>query len=166
MESARRELFDEFYRSTYPLLVRGLPPILGDVYDPHDIAHEALQDAWRAWERISLFDSPQAWTWRVALNVRADRRQRRRREEEHRAELRPAPVDPTAEVASRHHLWALVTMLPYAQRVTIVLRYVTDLSFGEIAEVMGCSAASARQNHRAGKRQLAALLLADEVRDG
>lgn len=166
MESAARERFEEFYQSTYPRLLRGLRRILGDIYDPQDIAQEALQDAWRAWERISVYDSPEAWTWRVALNVRADRMQQRRREQTHQSQLGPASTDPAVELAAQHHLWALVAMLPYAQRATIVLRYVTDLSFSEIAEVMGCSASGARQNHRKGRQRLAALLLVDRTRDG
>lgn len=166
MESAARERFDEFYQSMYPKLVRGLPRILGDVYAVEDIAQEALQDAWRAWERISRYDSPEAWIWRVALNVRADRMQRRRKEQEHGSRLGPASTDPASELAAQAHLWALVAMLPYVQRATIVLRYVIDLSFSQIAEVMGCSAAGARQNHRKGKQRLGALLLADREDDG
>jgi RNA polymerase sigma-70 factor (ECF subfamily) len=166
MEPTARERFDEFYQSMYPGLVRGLRRILGDVYDPQDIAQEALQDAWRAWERISVYDSPEAWTWRVALNVRADRMQRRRREQAHHSQLGPASTDPASELADQHHLWALVAMLPYAQRATIVLRYVTDLSFSQIAEVMGCSASGARQNHRKGKQRLVALLAVDGTRNG
>lgn len=166
MESAARERFDEFYQSVYPRLVRGLRRILGDVYDPQDIAQDALQDAWRAWERISVYDSPEAWTWRVALNIRADRMQRRRTEQVHQAPIGPASTDPASELATQHHLWALVAMLPYAQRATIVLRYVADLSYSQIAEVMGCSASGARQNHRKGKQRLAALLLTDRAHDG
>ena len=92
--------------------------------------------------------------------------QRRRKEQEHRSRLGPASTDPASELAAQHHLWALVAMLPYSQRATIVLRYVTDLSFSQIAEVMGCSAAGARQNHRKGKGHLAALLRADREDDG
>jgi DNA-directed RNA polymerase specialized sigma24 family protein len=108
MEPAAGERFDEFYQSMYPGLVRGLRRILGDVYDPQDIAQDALQDAWRAWERISVYDSPEAWTWRVALNVRADRLQWQRREQAHQSQFEPVLPDPASELADQHHLWALV----------------------------------------------------------
>lgn len=65
--------FDGFYREMHPRLVRGLPKIVGDIYDTEDIAHDALAVAYAKWERVSVCEAPDTWTWRVALNIVAKR---------------------------------------------------------------------------------------------
>ena len=47
-------------------------------------------------------------------------------------------------------LWSAVALLPEKQRAAIALRYLGDLPYAEIAAVIGCSEAAARQNVRAG----------------
>ena len=47
-------------------------------------------------------------------------------------------------------LWAAVRRLPEKQRGAVGLRYLLDLPYAEIGEILGCSEAAARQNVRAG----------------
>jgi RNA polymerase sigma factor (sigma-70 family) len=47
-------------------------------------------------------------------------------------------------------LWAAVARLPDKQRGAIALRYLGDLPYAEIATILECSEAAARQNVRAG----------------
>jgi RNA polymerase sigma factor (sigma-70 family) len=47
-------------------------------------------------------------------------------------------------------LWSAVRRLPEKQRGAVGLRYLLDLPYAEIGEILGCSEAAARQNVRAG----------------
>jgi RNA polymerase sigma factor (sigma-70 family) len=144
--------FDEFYRSVLPVLVRALTAWTGDRMVAQDLAHDALTFVYRDWARVSVFASPAAWTWRIAINL--SRKHARRR----RVELRhlPGQVAPEAtellEATPDRRLWAAVTGLPEHQRVAVVLRLL-DRPFAEIAETLSVSADHARQlNHRGLKR--------------
>lgn len=66
----------------------------------------------------------------------------------------PSAVHDTAQDAAE--AWELCGTLPPNQRAAVVLRFYEDLSFAEIARVLGCREATARSHvHRA----LAALRL-------
>jgi len=54
---------------------------------------------------------------------------------------RPMPAPEPADGA----LWARVRSLPDAQRAAVVLRYVDDLTYAEIARICGCTEGAARQ---------------------
>jgi RNA polymerase sigma factor (sigma-70 family) len=45
-------------------------------------------------------------------------------------------------------LWAAVSRLPEKQRMAVVHRFVADLPYAEVGELLGCSEAAARQNVR------------------
>jgi DNA-directed RNA polymerase specialized sigma24 family protein len=51
-------------------------------------------------------------------------------------------------------LWAAVAELPDKQRGAIALRFLGDLPYADIAVVLECSEAAARQNVRAGLASL------------
>ncbi len=59
------------------------------------------------------------------------------------------PLDP---------LWVAVRALPPRQRVAVVLRHVLDRPYDEIAELMGCSEATARANVYQGTKRLRELI--------
>ena len=62
------------------------------------------------------------------------------------------PVEHDREV------WAAVRSLPHKQRVAVALRHGDDWDYGEIAEVLGCSEAAARQSVKAGLDRLREVL--------
>lgn len=55
-------------------------------------------------------------------------------------------------------VWAAVRALPHKQRVAVALRHGDDWGYGEIAEVLGCSEAAARQSVKAGLDRLREVL--------
>lgn len=68
------------------------------------------------------------------------------------AVLDPADVAVAGDVGSG--LWAAVRRLPEKQRLAVAYRYVADLHYADIAEILDCSEAAARQNVRAGLASL------------
>jgi RNA polymerase sigma-70 factor (ECF subfamily) len=123
----------------YPRLVGALALQCGDAELAKEVAQEALTRAWQHWPRVSRYDSPEAWVFRVALNVSASRFRRTKRERRAFAEVasRPEPgrVDETDRIAIRE----AVLTLPPRQRTALVLRFFADLPVDEVATAMDCA---------------------------
>ena len=115
----------------------------------HDAAEDAVQEAlFRLWREIrggvNIID-PRAWTFRTLYRIAMDEHRMRRRTTDIVARLSTRSwraVDP--DVAQRISVWALVDQLPTRQRQVLYLRYKADLTFDQIAIVMGITASAAR----------------------
>jgi RNA polymerase sigma-70 factor, ECF subfamily len=107
-----------------------------------DMASDVVQDAFARALRTSASwraDGPlEAWLWQLVLNEARDAERRRRRRERlngrlarafERGTAAPAVVDDT--------LLGPLRRLPVRQRDCIVLRYYGDLSYEQLAAVMG-----------------------------
>jgi len=55
-------------------------------------------------------------------------------------------------------LWNAVRELPHKQKVAVALRHADDWGYDEIAAVLGCSEAAARQSVKAGLDRLREVL--------
>lgn len=154
--------------------------ILGDAEDARDLAQEAFL---RAWSKIGSFREGarfSTWIYTIALNLtRSELRKRRVRQATKPTSLsggsdgegeRPDPPDPRdgPDVdAARRELFALamreVEALEPESKEVIVLRDMQDLSYEEIAEVLGVPVGTVRSRlHRARetlRRLLAPLVL-------
>ncbi len=120
-------------------------------------AEDALQDtflrAYRAYGRTAGHPNHLAWLYRIATNVARTRQKQALRAAAHTAALDPelmaAGPGVAAQVAQAHTLAAVaaaVAALPEQQRAALILRKYQELDYGEIAEVLDCTAAAARAN--------------------
>lgn len=113
----------------------------------------------RAWQQFARYDSRwsfSTWLYRIGTNLSIDLiRSRASRQKAHRAgtEHQLRLVGGTEETSSRlDHgevdgvLQELVQYLTPQQRSAFVLREIEDLETSEVAEILGCSAATVR-NH-------------------
>jgi RNA polymerase sigma-70 factor (sigma-E family) len=120
-------------------------------------AEEAVQDALIAayprWSRIGA--DPDAYVRRCIVNADISRWRRFFRRETpvgDPATLSPLTGGPDHAVshADADAVWRLCASLPTRQRAAVVLRYYEGLPDADIAEVLGCTAATVRsQIHRA-----------------
>lgn len=128
-----------------PRLVGSLSLQVGDRAIAEELAQEALVRLWQQWPRVQALDSPDGWTYRVAMNLATSwwrRRQAERRAKRRLAREPDVAVDDAPPAADwlRHAL----TRLPERQRRALVCRYYLDLSVDEAAEVMGCAPGTVR----------------------
>lgn len=134
------------------LLTRSTP-------DAEDLLQTTFARAHRHGARIASMAAPHAYLRRIMLNELASDRRRRR------VAVVPLdgdlPVDEPPE--SRHDVWAWMDSLPPQQRAAVVLRFYLDLSDGEAAELLGCSAATVRSHVSRGLASLRAALVAEEM---
>jgi RNA polymerase sigma-70 factor (ECF subfamily) len=157
-----RSDFEEVFLADYARVVRVVAPIVGSVEDAEAVAQEAFLKAFTRWRRIGGYDQPGAWVRRVAIRdaVRLAERNRRPVPE-------PSPgADPADTAAKNVDLVRLLQDLPPRQRACVVLYHLASWSTAEVAESLGCSAATVRVHlHRAKSTLAAALGEREEVTD-
>ncbi|MER5348723.1 SigE family RNA polymerase sigma factor [Kitasatospora sp. NPDC002551] len=151
-EGTRQEdPFDEFVSARYQALLRGAFLITGDVHDARDLLHDALS---RVYVRRGAIREPgavEAYVRRAMVRTHVSRWRRTRREV-----LTPLlPDSPAAAVDTRdEELERALRALPPRQRTAVVLRYYADLSVAQVAEELGCSAATAKTHLARAMRTL------------
>jgi RNA polymerase sigma factor (sigma-70 family) len=130
-----------------PGVWRFLRASLGE-HDAADCYQETVISALAAYPSLGRADNLKSWFFTIAHHKAIDhhRRVSRRREADGVApEPTVEPAEPVDEA-----LWLAVAHLPTKQRLAVLQRYVGDLAYAEIAEILDCSEAAARQNVRAG----------------
>lgn len=154
MRQADEAEFRDFVVARWPRLVRTAYLLTGDRQYAEDLAQSALTRAYQGWGRVRAAENPDAYVHRILLRCNATRfRKNRVAEQLTETPGEPSPggaADASEQVAQR---WALVEALqdlPAKQRVIVVLRFWSDLSERDTAEVVGCSVGTVKsQTHRA-----------------
>jgi RNA polymerase sigma-70 factor (sigma-E family) len=127
--------FSEYVAARRPTLVRTAVLLGCPQPDAEDVVQTALLRCFRSWRRVVRADQPEAYVYRVLVNVLNDARSRRWNGELP-TELLPEPpavdADLTTGLAVRR---ALAAMSPEHRQV-LVLRYYADLSERDTADVL------------------------------
>ena len=151
------DALEQLYRDRY----RTFRDVLAGVVGSHDLAREVVQEAFaRALRERRQFRGEgnlEAWVWRIALNVALKTRRELRREWELDRELPASASGPDRDIRSA------VQALPPRRRLVIFLRYFADLSYSEIAEVMGVAEGTVAAALAQAKAELARRLEIEEV---
>ena len=167
LDGAFEELVRGHERLVYGLALR----VVGDAHDAEEVAQDAFERAYHALagypaERVAAMRL-RPWLARIALNL-ARNRLRRRTPPTRPLEVgggeplplaAPASGEPAAVVERRedHELWAgLLAGLPARYREAVVLRHVEDLSYAEVAEVLGQPVGTVKTHVHRGVRLLRA----------
>ena len=149
--------FTAFFRAEFARVLRTVRLVVGDQGRAEEITQDAFVQLLDHWHKVSGYERPEAWVRRVAIRMaaRAARRERMVRILEDpfgRAEPTSELPEGDSDVA------AAVRRLPPGQRTAVVLFYFEDRPVAEVAELLGCSPATARVHLHRARRRLAALL--------
>jgi RNA polymerase sigma factor (sigma-70 family) len=146
-----QEFFDRHSAAVHRFLVVAVGPGEAD-----DAFQETFISALRAYPRLRNGDRLDRWILRIASRKAIDH---------HRSgSRRPLPTgvipEPDQHVSpeDQEALWEAVGRLPAKQRVAVIHRHVMDMSYPEIAEVMGTTEEAARASVSAGVRRLREVL--------
>ncbi|MDQ1462530.1 MAG: polymerase sigma-70 factor, subfamily [Actinomycetota bacterium] len=156
---ARARAFEQWYAGEHPRLFASLVVLTGDREVAAEATDEALSRALQHWERVAEMDSPEGWTYRVAVNI--VRRGARRRALERR--LLGRLVSRGATPAPAGEVWDLVRSLTARQQQAVVLRYVADLAEADIARVMGVTRGTVASTLAHARRALGGALREPDV---
>jgi RNA polymerase sigma-70 factor (sigma-E family) len=140
--------FDAFYRRERDPLYRALALTLADADLAAEAVDEAMVRAYQRWARVTDYDNPAGWVYRVALNWALSRLRRRWRSVVVAAVPdRAAADEPDRDVGV---LAAAVAALSPRQRAVVVLRFHLDWSVDQIAAALGVPAGTVKSRlHRA-----------------
>ena len=127
--------------------------VTGSASEAPDLVQEALISAYPRWESLAREDTAEAYVRRSIVNGSISRWRKTRRLVQV-SDFDPVATqsvdDPADAHADAEHAWQLCRGLPPNQRAAVVLRFYEDLSFAQIALVLGCSESTARSHvHRA-----------------
>jgi DNA-directed RNA polymerase specialized sigma24 family protein len=122
--------FETFYRDAYADIARALTVTLGDLDLAQEATDEAMVRAYARWEKISAYDNPGGWVYRVGLNwARSARRRLTRIAPFHDPSVVDPPVaDPASAAALRD--------LDVGLRAVVVCRLLLDWSVDETATAL------------------------------
>jgi RNA polymerase sigma-70 factor (ECF subfamily) len=155
----KTDALEQLYRDRYTTFRDVLAGIVGS----HDLAREVVQEAFaralRERRRFRGEGSLEAWVWRIAVNAALKKRRNLVREQELEAE--PAA---DAVVSADPSIREAVLALPPRRRLVIFLRYFADLSYREIAEIVGVSEGTVAATLSQAHQELAMRLEREEVR--
>jgi RNA polymerase sigma factor (sigma-70 family) len=127
------EHFEAVWRRDRDGLRRALALSLGDAQLASEAVDEAFTRAYARWARVSQFDDPTAWVYRVAANWATGwLRKRRLRPVRPAEELDTASVDVVADRA----VLDAIESLPAPQRAVVVLRFYLDWEVPRIASAL------------------------------
>jgi RNA polymerase sigma-70 factor (ECF subfamily) len=136
--------------------------------DVEDLAQEVFLKAYQSFGRLREQSNHRAWLYKIATNCAYTSLRERRNKRGKTLRLDDAwseqmlasdlAFGPVARNQSAQRARALVENLPVKQKTALVLRYLQELDYGEIASVMGCSQGSARANVYQALRRLRATL--------
>lgn len=148
----QEELLSRTFRSTLPQVYGYLLRRLnGDRRDAEDVTQETYLAYVEALRAGVIIERPGAWLQVVARNKLVDhlRRQSRRSEQSGRI-----AADEPVLMRTRIEAEALLHELPIAQRTTMILRYLDDLTVADIAGLTGRSVRAVESLLARGRRSL------------
>ena len=165
-QATSHESFENFYRREFREVVGLAYALSGSRLGAEDLAQEAFIAAHRKWDRIGGYDKPGAWVRRVVANKAVSGFRRKAAEAKALARLAGQRHQPLPELEPQdEEFWKTVRRLPDRQAQAISLFYIEDRPVAEIAEILGCSPATAKVHLFRGHRSLAEKLgleVADE----
>ena len=122
------------------------------VHDAHDCFQETMLAALRAYPSLRHADNLGGWLYTIAHRKVVDLVRARDRRAVPVEVVPERPID-VPELGDGS-VWAVVDELPTKQRTAVLLRHAADRPYSEIAAVLECTEAAARQNVRAGLARL------------
>jgi RNA polymerase sigma factor (sigma-70 family) len=140
-------LFEDNRTDVYAFLVA----LVGS-QEAEDCWQETWLSALRSYPNLKDSSNLRSWVMTIAHRKGLDALRRRRREPQLSAEVPDAASGP----GSDHEpvLWRLLHRLPPKQRSAVFLRVVGDMKYAELASILDCSEAAARQSARQGLNRL------------
>jgi RNA polymerase sigma factor (sigma-70 family) len=142
-----QKFLEEYREPVYRFLVALVGP-----NEAEDCFQETFVAALRAYPRLAPGSNLRAWVMQIARRKAIDSHRSTKRRPWPVADVPDRPAAPGRDSDPR--IWRLVRDLPTKQRDAVVLRFVGDLPYREVARITGGSEAGARQNVRLGLAKL------------
>lgn len=141
--------FGSFFEGEYERLLKLAHVLCRNRTEAEDLAQEAMVRVYERWDRVREADSPAAYLYRVAVNLRRSSWRRAAVALRHRV---PPPVQEEPDVVAlrRQEILTALRSPPLAQREALLLVEWMGMSSEEAGRVLGIAPGSVRGRvHRA-----------------
>lgn len=143
-------------------MVRSIGRIVRDVDEADDALQEALLTIWKKRQSIAAHPNPQALMLRICANAAYDtlRKARRTKGEIDLAEIEHFPdpglsADRDLETSRQFaEIINAIARLSRKQAAVVIMRFVQELSYDDIARAIGCTQATARKHIQRARTKL------------
>lgn len=135
--------------------------LTGDLHEAEDLLQSAYAKTYPHWNRVRMYDVPDAYLRRVMVSLRTSWWRRHRNREWSVADVPESAnhvSDHAGSVVESQELLLSLRQLPERQRAAVVLRHWCDLSEADTATAMGCSPGTVKSNTSKGLAHLRAAL--------
>ncbi|MCU0783399.1 MAG: RNA polymerase sigma factor [Verrucomicrobia bacterium] len=161
-EDEQTTLFRQWVEQCTGLMARVARAYTATKEDCEDLVQEILLQVWRSIPCFERKSSPSTWIYRVALNTALawQRKNRRQRRFQPLFEVEQIAEDNGEQVQKRERierLYAGIRQLPKADAALLVL-YLDDLSYREMAEILGISETNVGVKLNRARRTLAKIM--------
>ena len=127
--------------------------VTGNASEAPDLVQDALARAYPRWRSLAAAGTAEAYVRKSIVNGSVSRWRKRRHlvaVDDVEPFAQPVVEEATQRVVDADEAWELCRSLPTKQRAAVVLRFYEDLSFAQIALILGCTETTARSHvHRA-----------------
>jgi RNA polymerase sigma-70 factor (ECF subfamily) len=123
------------------------------VVDVEDLTQDVFLRAYESFSGLRPNSNHRAWLYKIATHCAYTQLRRMKYRRDKLSFLKHSPTEPATasdDSSSRKYMEqrvrALVNGLPVKQKACVTLRYLQDLDYPEIAQILGCSQETARAN--------------------
>lgn len=147
---------ESFCESNKERLVGVLTLHCGDRDTAEELAQETLVKVCIRWRSVERMMNPEAWMFRVAINLANSYFRRKGAERKAKARLKRDPQHHDPDTADAVAVRQALAGLPRRQRSVLVLRFYADLSVGGVAEALDMPQGTVKTLTRRGLESLGA----------
>jgi RNA polymerase sigma-70 factor (ECF subfamily) len=160
-QEGHSEAFEHLVRRHRVLVYRTALRLTGDAHVAEDVAQDAFIAAWESLRLFRADSSFATWLYRIVVN-----RARNSFRGRHDVPVEEVPVDgchpgADAEAIAREgsdRVLSAIMELPFEQRAALVLRLFEELTYEEIAQILGITPDAVRGRLHRARNQLAKAL--------
>jgi RNA polymerase sigma-70 factor (ECF subfamily) len=169
-KEAYRILVDRYRSPVYNLALR----MTASVDTANDLAQETFVRAYASLHTFEAGRSFFTWIYTICLNLTRNFLQKRReipleslethpQEGDDRLKENPSPEDHLMERQAQDQLSRCLGLLPLEFREPLVLRYIQDLSFQDVARVLGIGVSLAKMRVYRGLEKMKTLMAEEDI---
>ena len=155
------EAFEAFYQENRDR-VRRVVFNIGGMEDLDDIVQDTFLRIWRAWDQYRGGADRRTWTYRAAVNTARDHWRKKGRRRATLADFLAQPRSPREDEGEawhrRNQVATALAELPLAQRETVILVYLEELSLAEAARALDLPLGTVKSRLHSARGALAKIL--------
>lgn len=143
-------------------MIKSIGRIVRDVDEADDALQEALLTIWKQRRSIAAHPNPQALMLRICANAAYDALRKARRtkgkiglmEIEHLPDPRPSADRDLETSRQLAEISNAIARLSRKQAAVVIMRFVQELTYDDIARAIGCTQATARKHIQRARTKL------------